>query len=189
MIEQYFKKPETWDRIRACWLVEPIQRYVAWLHEQAYAPRNIHGRVPILIHFAEYARDQGAKSWAGLPRHVQAFVDDWLKDRKGNIRGKRTRNQVAREVRGPVEQMLRVVLPGFVGSGRPRQSIPFANQVPAFIHHLLQERGLSARTVEEYSIPLRTFETHLKRIGHPALADLSPSILSRYITKYGQVGS
>ena len=31
MLEQYFSKPDTVDRIRDCWLGEPIERYVTWL--------------------------------------------------------------------------------------------------------------------------------------------------------------
>jgi hypothetical protein len=34
MLEQYFVKPETVDRVRASWLGEAIERYVAWLTEQ-----------------------------------------------------------------------------------------------------------------------------------------------------------
>ena len=41
MIERYFIKYQTQDRIRASWLGEPIQRYVTWLHEQQYAARNV----------------------------------------------------------------------------------------------------------------------------------------------------
>ena len=52
MIEHYFIKQQTLDRIRACWLGEPIERYVTWLNEQQYAARNVHHRVPILMRFA-----------------------------------------------------------------------------------------------------------------------------------------
>ena len=36
------------DRIRACWIGDAIERYVAWLTEQNYAARNVFGRIPIL---------------------------------------------------------------------------------------------------------------------------------------------
>ena len=41
MLEQYFLKPDTVDRIRTCWLGKPIEQYVDWLAEQGYATRNI----------------------------------------------------------------------------------------------------------------------------------------------------
>ena len=46
MLERYFIRPETIDRIRASWLGDPIERYVIWLTERDYAPRNIWRRVP-----------------------------------------------------------------------------------------------------------------------------------------------
>ncbi len=44
MIEQYFVKPSTIDRIRRSWLAPQIESYVAWLHEQGYANPNPKGR-------------------------------------------------------------------------------------------------------------------------------------------------
>ena len=67
MIERYFIKYQTQDRIGASWLGEPIQRYVTWLHEQQYAARNVYRRVPILMRFAAYAQSRGAKIWTELP--------------------------------------------------------------------------------------------------------------------------
>ena len=49
MLERYYLKPETIDRIRATWLGEPIERYVAWLTEQGYAARSVCRRVPMLM--------------------------------------------------------------------------------------------------------------------------------------------
>ena len=36
MLEHYFIKPDTIDRIRNSWLGTPIEQYVAWLHKQGY---------------------------------------------------------------------------------------------------------------------------------------------------------
>ena len=33
MLERYFVKPDTVDRIRASWLGAPIEKYVNWLTE------------------------------------------------------------------------------------------------------------------------------------------------------------
>ncbi len=49
MLENYFIKPETVDRIRASWIGKPIEQYVGWLAEHGYAPRNVLRRVPILV--------------------------------------------------------------------------------------------------------------------------------------------
>jgi site-specific recombinase XerD len=187
MIEKYFKKPETWDRIRACWLFEQIERYIVWLNEQGYTPCNVYRRVPILLSFAAFAWDRGGRSVRGLPRHVQPFIDRYLRDRRKHITSKRTRSQIAGEARVPVEQMMRMVLPGFIGSGDRRRPFPFESEVPGFLNHLRQERGVTPKTVESYSIILRSFETYLMRIGLSAITDLSPSILTAFVTERGLV--
>ena len=48
MLEHYFLKPDTVDRIRQSWIGEPIERYVTWLHEHHYSARNVYRRVPLL---------------------------------------------------------------------------------------------------------------------------------------------
>ena len=52
MIDHYFLKTKTLDRIRASWLGKPIEQYVAWLTERGYVPRNVYRRVPLLMQFA-----------------------------------------------------------------------------------------------------------------------------------------
>ena len=46
VLEQYFSRPDTVDRIRGCWLGGPKERYVAWLSSQGYTARNLRSRVP-----------------------------------------------------------------------------------------------------------------------------------------------
>jgi integrase/recombinase XerD len=46
MLERYFLRPATVDRIRASWIAGAIEQYVAWLTDRGYGPRNIHRRVP-----------------------------------------------------------------------------------------------------------------------------------------------
>src|SRR3970282_2076497 len=50
MLERYFIRPQTVDQIRASWIGQPIERYVAWLTEEGYASRNVFHRVPVLRH-------------------------------------------------------------------------------------------------------------------------------------------
>src|SRR5206468_8917145 len=105
MIEHYFLKPETCDRIRASWLGEPIQRYVSWLHEHGYSARNVFRRVPTLMQFASYAQNRGAKAWSDLPDCVQPFVEQWVHNRGRNCRDEKARLSLARGFRNPIEQM------------------------------------------------------------------------------------
>ena len=62
MLNRYFIRPTTVDRIRASWIGEAIERYVVWLTEQNYAARNVSFRVPVLVRFGEFARTAGANN-------------------------------------------------------------------------------------------------------------------------------
>ena len=78
MLEQYFVRPATVDRIRGCWIGDSIEEYVIWLNEQGYAPRSVHQRVPRLIRFGDYAHKQGATTLNALPEYVEPYVSGWL---------------------------------------------------------------------------------------------------------------
>jgi len=47
MLEHYFIKPSTVDRIRANAAGPYIERYVEWMLSQGYADRNVLRRVPM----------------------------------------------------------------------------------------------------------------------------------------------
>ena len=104
MLERYFIKPETLDRIRGSWLGEPIESYVTWLTEQGYAARNVYRRVPMLLHFAEFTRDHGANTWEELPDFIDGFIEHWVRSRRRRGRGKEARRQVESAARVPVER-------------------------------------------------------------------------------------
>ena len=78
MLNHYFIRPTTVDRIRSSWIGEAIERYVIWLEAKSYAKRNVFMRVPILLRFGQFAYHAGAKRWEELPAHVDSFVQTWL---------------------------------------------------------------------------------------------------------------
>ena len=81
MLNRYFIRSTTVDRIRASWIGDAIERYVVWLDGQHYATRNVLVRVPLLVRFGEFAQQAGASSWEELPTYVESFVEASL-DRK-----------------------------------------------------------------------------------------------------------
>ena len=85
MLNRYFIRPTTVDRIRASWIGEAIERYVVWLAEQNYAARNVSFRVPVLVRFGEFARRSGANNLDELPAHIEPFIEDWLNHRKQGV--------------------------------------------------------------------------------------------------------
>jgi hypothetical protein len=78
VLDRYFIRPATVDRIRSFWIGDAIERYVSWLAEQKYAARSIFIRVPLLIRFGESAQRAGAKALTDLPAHVEPFIHTWL---------------------------------------------------------------------------------------------------------------
>jgi len=181
MLEKYFVRPDTVDRVRASWISSEIERYVESLAESGYSWKSVVRRVPLVVDFGEFGRRRGAGTVAELAGHVDAFVVE---------RQRRTRRRDARfvkEVRGPVEQMLTLAVPGFVGSGRSRRSDPFADVLPGFFEYLLGERGLRPTSLKNYQHHLRHFESYLARIG-AELGEVSPPVLSACVADRAAAG-
>lgn len=171
MLEMYFVRPQTVDRIRASWIGPEIECYVVWLAEHGYTSRSVVRRVPLLVCFGEFAWLRGARAVGDLAEHVDAFVVE----RQQRVRRRDARGpQVAKEIRGPVEQLLVVVLPGFVGSGRRHRPDPFVDALPGFFEYLVSERGLRPASIGNYQHHLVGFEAFLGRIGVAQLSELSP---------------
>ena len=162
MLEQYFVKPATIDRIRGSWIATEIETYVAWLVDQGYSTKSIWRRVPIVFGFGQFAGRRGASEVGDLPAHVEPFVADRVASH--NARTSSTR-PMAKEVRGPVEQMLTVVLHGFEPTGRPHHADPFADVLPGFFDYLVDERGLRPASLRAYRHHLDRFEVYLRKIG------------------------
>ncbi|MGH8565681.1 MAG: site-specific integrase, partial [Gammaproteobacteria bacterium] len=66
MLEQYYVRPVTVDRVRASWIVPAIEQYVGWLAERRYASRSVSRRIPLLVAFGEFAKMHGATEVAHL---------------------------------------------------------------------------------------------------------------------------
>jgi hypothetical protein len=182
MLERFFLRPDTIDRIRSSWIGGAIEQYVTWLTERRYSSRTICRRGPILMRFGEFAWDRGARNWDELPGHVADFVASWLAAHCGPRHTPPARDKIAKGARTPVEQMLRLVVSDFRGRGRPhRPPHPFLDVAPGSFPHLLEERGLRERSLELYGHHLRQFAAYLERIGLHDLRHLSAPVLSGFV--------
>lgn len=187
MFEQYFVKPATIDRLRGSWIATEIERYLAWLVDEGYRPKTIWRRVPIVFAFGEFSRDRGAAVVADLPDHVEAFVAERVA-RHAKRTGSNSNRPMAKEVRGPVEQMLSVVLAGFEGAGRRQAAQPFAGVLPGFFDYLVDERGLRPASVRHYRHHLARFDAYLSAIGVRGLSEVAPPVLSAFIVERSRAG-
>lgn len=186
MLERFFTRPDTIDRISSSWIGGAIEQYVTWLAERHFSSRTICRRVPILIHFGEFAKDRGAQRWPDLPCHLDDFVTCWLADHSGPRHTPQARAKIAKVARAPVEQMLSLVIAGFRGRGRPHKPMPFLDVAPAFFDYLRQERGLRDNSIKQYTHYLRQFAAYLSTIGLHDLRHLSPPIFSGFVIDLSQ---
>jgi hypothetical protein len=74
MLEEYFIKPSTIDRLRSSWIAPEIEAYVVWLANEGFSTKCVWRRVPIVFAFGEFGRSRGAETIADLSAHVEAFV-------------------------------------------------------------------------------------------------------------------
>jgi len=182
MLEQYYVRPDSVDRVRSSWVGETIERYVKWLTQHGYASRTVLRRIPLLMEFGEFARHCGATKFEELPSHVEAFTVHWLKKHGQGCKSDGARKKVEDEARNPVEQMLALVIPDFADNGRVRAPEPFQDPAPYFFDYLRDERGLRETSISHYRFDLRAFENYLRDIGLHELQGLSPVVLSGFVT-------
>ena len=86
------------------------------------------------------------------------------------------------KARIPVEQMLRLLLPDFVGTQRCVHW-PFKVTAPGFFNYLRKERGIKPTTLNNYRHHLRAFEAYLNRVGYSDFSVLTPALLSMFIVE------
>ncbi|MEO8130475.1 MAG: site-specific integrase [Bryobacteraceae bacterium] len=183
MLNRYFIRPTTVDRIRASWIGEGIERYVAWLTERHYAARNVSFRVPVLVRFGDFARTAGASRFQDLPAHIEPFVEDWLNRRKQNY-SESQRSVAARELRNPIRQLLRLLLPQNTTDTAAIPD-PFVDVAPGFFDFLRRDRGLREATLVQYRHYLQRLQDYLQGIDRPLLPDLRPTHITGLITESG----
>jgi len=184
MLERYFIRPATVDRIRTSWIAAPIEQYVTSLSDKGYAARNVFHRVPVLVHFGEFARERGAMRVEDLSAYVDAFVEYWTEKHGTKCTTAQARQKVASSVRNPVQQMLRLAVPGFSGRERARWArVPFEGRAGRFFEYLTEERGLRQASVHHYYHHLGPFEAYLERIGCDDLKALAPPILGAFVAE------
>lgn len=183
MLERYYVKPATVDRIRANVAGAYIEHYVSWLRAQGYADRNVFKRVPILCQFAEFASARGAIDGQTALEQVEPFTQYWKSIHGKSCRSDAARAKVAFDARNPVRQMLELALYGTVGPRRQRKPFPFEAEAPGFAAYLRNERGLKDDTVMRHAFYLNGLRAFLDGAGVTSLASVSPPLLAAFLVQ------
>ena len=186
MLEDYYLKPSTIDRIRESWLIDAIEKYVQSLVDKQYTVSSINRRIPLLVKFAEYAWAHGARTTQDLPTHVEPFVDRCVSSRQLRGKSKEARRVAYSAIRTPIKQCLRLVIAGYSGKSEKIVLQPFEQQAPGFFGYLREERGLAELSIKLYTHNLRRFERYLSGINLCEFNALTPVILSSFVTHAGQ---
>jgi site-specific recombinase XerD len=182
MLEKYFSKPQTVDRIRCSWIANNIEQYVDWLEKQGYPRTTIARRVPIIVAFGDFAQHHGAKKIEDLPDYVKEFAIA-QEARTDRVRTEVRRKQCIKELSTPVRQMLGLMFAEFNGGrvlGR-YTGAPSLEHTEIFFVYLREERGLTKWTLRVYDYALRLFQKYTHRIGLHSVKELSPTILSGFV--------
>ncbi len=183
MLDHYFIRPTTVDRIRQCWIGKAIEHYVTWLNEQNYAARNVSFRVPVLMQFGEFARTAGASEFGELPNHIESFIKHRLDQRKRGY-SEAKRRVAAREMRNPIRQMLRLILP-HNADDTTAQPNPFVAVAPGFFEFLRRDRGLREATLVQYRHYLQLLQNYLHKLDRPLLPNLPLTVVTAFVTESG----
>jgi site-specific recombinase XerD len=185
MLEKYFVRPETADRIRCSWIADSVERYVTWLSAQRYSQSTVKRRVPTAVAFGDFAKEHGAEELQQLPDYVESFAQAYAASH-GRSRKPAVRAKIVYFARNIARQMLRQALPGYVGPGRShRPANAFERQAPRFFEFLRDEKGLRPASIRQYQFHLRQFAIYLQQIGVRDVARVTPLTLSNFIAQYG----
>ena len=172
--------PTTRTRFAALWLGPAIERYVECLAARHAARDTVKRSIQALVQFNDFAQSRGATTWDDLPSHVEPFTAQWMQRRGSWCRTAKDRACVNANGRTPVEQLLRLLIPDFVGTQR-HIALPFASSVPTLFTHLTEERGLRPETLHGYKHHLRAFEAYLSQHDKSDLSKLTPKVINEFI--------
>jgi site-specific recombinase XerD len=181
MLEHYYVKPSTIDRIRNSWLGPQIDRYVEWMEGKGYGRPTVLRRVSHLYPFAVFAQKRGCTEIASAFDLIEEFVSEWLVQHGAEAKTAAALRKHALDVGNGLRQMLRLARDGRVMSNRHCRPFPLEPAVPGFQEFLRDERGLMESTIDGYRHHLYVFGEYLRKAGVTSFGELSPALVSSFI--------
>jgi len=186
MLERFFLKPRTIDRIMGCWLGKNIELYAGTLFETGYSARSILRRVPILVQFADFTDARRIHDLSLAESLIDSFVDHWM---SSHCIGAPTalRQRERSLARCTVRHFYSLIV--WKSDYQKRKAPvadPFVVEAPGFFTYLREERGLRPETLYQYRHHLRRFAAYLGHVGDADLRLLSLPIVTGFITTTAQ---
>jgi integrase/recombinase XerD len=184
MLEDYYVKPSTVDRVRTSWLAPQIESYLEWLESHRYSRLVVYRRLPLLFHFAEFAQKKGCKDVASCKPYIKEFVSQWLEQHGAKAKSAVAVRKHTIDAECGVRQMLQLACKEPVTRNRRRRPFPLESAVPGFAEYLHGERGFAQSTIRNYRRHLDEFAEYLNRTGITSFSQLSPAVLAAFIVQY-----
>src|SRR5208283_193075 len=139
MLEDYYVKPSTIDRVRSSWLAPQIESYLGWLEAHRYSHLIVYRRLPLLFHFAEFAQKKGCKNVVACKAYIKEFVSWWLEQHGAKEKTAVALRKHAIDAECGVRQMLQLACKEPVTRNRRRRPFPLESEFPAFADYLRNE--------------------------------------------------
>jgi integrase/recombinase XerD len=184
MLEDYYVKPSTVDRVRASWLAPQIESYLEWLEAHRYSRLVVYRRLPLLFHFAAFVQKKGCKDVASCKAYIKEFVSQWLEQHGAKAKSVVAVRKHTIDAECAVRQMLQLACKEPVTRNRRRRPFPLESEVPGFAEYLHSERGFAGSTIRNYRRHLSEFAQYLGRTGMTSFSQLSPAVLAAFIVQY-----
>jgi integrase/recombinase XerD len=184
MLEDYYVKPSTIDRVRGSWLAPQIESYLEWLQAHGYSRLVVHRRLPVLFHFAEFAQKKGCKDIAPCKAYIKEFVSQWLEQHGAKAKTAVAVRKHAIDAECGVRQMLQLACKEPVTRNRRRYPFPLESEAPGFAEYSRSEPGFAGSTIRNYRHHLDEFAQYLKGTGISSFSQLSSAVLAAFIVQY-----
>ncbi len=180
MLEHYFSRLSTIDRLRSLWLGPAISQYAEWLSDRQISRPSALFKLQTLVIFDRFVTARHVRALEELPAQIAPFIEEWQRTRGRNPHTASYARSLRTGPRTAIEELLHLVLPGFVGTER-RQPWPLQDLAPGFREHLSDERGLRPDTLIGYEHHMRVFERFLQSAAITDLSMLTPAIVNRFL--------
>jgi integrase/recombinase XerD len=180
MLESYFVRPTSVDKIQALWLGELISQYANWLTDRQVAKPTALFKIRVLVQFDKYLAERGIRSLEQIPEQTEPFVKHWQRTLGCHSQSLSYKRSTISGPRLAIEELLVLTFPGYTGKAAV-SPWPLQQLAPGFQEHLSGERGLRPDTIRGYKHHLRVFERFLKAEAITDMSELTPAIINRFV--------
>jgi integrase/recombinase XerD len=180
MLEHYFSRTSTVDRLRSLWLGPALSRYAEWLSDRQVSRASALFKLQTLVLFDRFVTERHVHALEELPGQIEPFIKQWRRTRGRRPHSASYGRSLRSGPRTTLEQLLHLVVPGFVCTDRCKPW-PLQDLAPGFLEHLRDERGLRPDTLVGYSHHMRVLEQFLESAAITDLSTLTPALVNRFL--------